>query len=115
MADQQFQLTDNAAQLFEQENAPKIGRPTAELTFEHVSLHSGDRVLDVACGTGIVIRVALQRFSNIRSIVGVDLNAGMLDVARENTPTTDVPVEWKQGDMCALPFPDGSFEVVLCQ
>lgn len=39
----------------------------------------------------------------------------MLEIARENTPTTSVPVEWRQGDMCALPFPNGSFDVVLCQ
>jgi SAM-dependent methyltransferase len=39
----------------------------------------------------------------------------MLDVARAHMPTTGVPVEWRQGDLCALPFPDGRFEVVLCQ
>jgi ubiquinone/menaquinone biosynthesis C-methylase UbiE len=80
-----------------------------------VSLHTGDRVLDVACGTGIVTRVAIQRYGDLGHVAGVDLNAGMLDVARAHTPATHVPIEWRQGDVCALPFPDGSFEVVLCQ
>jgi ubiquinone/menaquinone biosynthesis C-methylase UbiE len=79
-----------------------------------VSLHQGDRVLDVACGTGIVTRLVVQRFPNIASIVGMDLNPGMLEVARANTPTTGVPVEWQQGDLCALPFPEDHCDVVLC-
>jgi ubiquinone/menaquinone biosynthesis C-methylase UbiE len=115
MANTQFQLEGNAPQQYEQDTVSSWGRPLAELTFEHVSLHRGDRVLDVACGTGIITRVAAQRFRNIGSIVGIDLNAGMLDVARENTPTTGVPVEWRQGDVCVLPLPDGHVHVVLCQ
>jgi ubiquinone/menaquinone biosynthesis C-methylase UbiE len=82
---------------------------------DHVALHAGERVLDVACGTGIVTRVAVQRFGNIGSIMGLDLNPAMLEVARAKTPPTDVPVAWRQGDMCALPLPDASFDVVLCQ
>lgn len=116
MADtERYQLKDNAPQVYEQGPVPMMFQPLAELTFEHVSLYPGERVLDVACGTGIVTRVAVQRFENIRNIVGVDLNPGMLDVARSNTPTTGVNVEWRQGDACALPFPDGSFDVVSCQ
>ena len=115
MANTRFQLQGSAPQLYEQENGPNIGRPTAESTFDHAPLHAGERVVDVACGTGIVTRVAVERFTNLKSIVGVDLNTGMLDIARENTPATGVPVEWRQGDMCALPFPDGSFDVALCQ
>jgi ubiquinone/menaquinone biosynthesis C-methylase UbiE len=43
--------------------------------------------------------------------VGVDLNEAMLTVARRVRPD----LEWQQGDVAALPFPDGSFDVVLCQ
>ena len=50
--------------------------------FEHMSLYDGDRVLDAACGTGIVTRLVVQRFGNIGSIVGLDLNPGMLEVAQ---------------------------------
>jgi ubiquinone/menaquinone biosynthesis C-methylase UbiE len=115
MANTQYQLEGNAPQLYERDTVHTLGRPLAELMFAHVALHTGDRVLDAACGTGIVTRVAAQRFRHLAHIIGVDLNPGMLDVARANTPTTGVPVEWRQGDVCALPFPDGRFEVVLCQ
>ena len=71
-------------------------------------------MLDVACGTGIVTRVAAERFDNVGKFVGLDQNTAMLEVARENEPS-NVLVEWREGDMCALPFPDDSFDVVLCQ
>jgi ubiquinone/menaquinone biosynthesis C-methylase UbiE len=115
MAETRYQLEGNAPQLYERETVHTLGRPLAELMLTHVALHAGDRVLDAACGTGIVTRVAAQRCRTLASIMGVDLNAGMLDVACAHTPTTGVPVEWRQGDICALPCPDGSFEVVLCQ
>ena len=115
MADtERFQLEGNAPQLYEQYVVPMSARPIVELMFEHVSLPEGARILDAACGTGIVTRVAVERFSNIASIVGIDLNAGMLEVARANTPTTDIPIAWREGDVCALPFPDDSFNIVLC-
>ena len=113
MADTRFQLEGSAPQLYERFNVPASTRPSAEQMLEHVSLHEGDRILDAACGTGIVIRLIADRFGNIGSFVGMDLNSGMLDVARENEPN-NVSVEWRQGDLCALPFPDDSFDVVLC-
>lgn len=115
MANTRYQLEGNAPQLYERETVPTLGRPLAELMFEHVLLPAGDRVLDAACGTGIVTRVAAQRFRHLAHIVGVDVNPGMLDVARAHTPTTGVLVEWREGDLCALPFPEGRFEVVVCQ
>ena len=116
MADiERYQLQDSGPKLYEDGAVALIFRPLAELTFERAPLHEGDRVLDAACGTGIVTRVAVQRFPNIRSIVGVDLNAAMLDVARASMPTHRAAVEWRQADICALPFPDGSFDVVTCQ
>jgi ubiquinone/menaquinone biosynthesis C-methylase UbiE len=115
MAETRYQLEGNAPQLYERETVHTLGRPLAERMFSHVSLSAGDRVLDATCGMGIVTRVAVQRNGNLGHIVGVDLNPGMLDVARAHTPATRVPIEWRHGDVCALPFPRGSFEVVLCQ
>jgi ubiquinone/menaquinone biosynthesis C-methylase UbiE len=115
MAETRYQLEGNAPQLYERETVHTLGRPWAELMFARVSLHAGDRVLDAACGTGIVTRVAVQRYGDLGHVVGVDLNAGMLEVARAHTPATRVPIEWRQGDVCALPFPDRRFDVVLYQ
>lgn len=115
MAEIRYQLQGNAPQWYERNNVPRVFRPQAEAMLKQVSLHEGDRVLDVACGTGIVTRVAVERYGNLASIVGFDFNAGMLEVAKANTPQTDTPIKWQQGDMCELPFPDDAFDVVLCQ
>ena len=115
MAETRYQLKGNAPQLYERETVHILGKPLAELMLARVALHAGDRVLDAACGTGIVSRVAVQQHGDLGHVIGVDLNAGMLDVARANTPATRVPIEWRQADVCALPFPDARFEVVLCQ
>jgi ubiquinone/menaquinone biosynthesis C-methylase UbiE len=114
MANTRFYLAGNAPQLYERYTVPNLARPQTELMFAHVALQAGDRVLDAACGTGIVTRVAVQRWGNLGHIVGVDLNPGMLNVARANTPATSIPLAWLQGDVCALPFAHGSFDVVLC-
>ena len=115
MSEIKYQLQGSAPQRYEQNNVPRILRPQAEAMLAQISLHEGDRVLDVACGTGIVTRVAVERHPNLASIVGLDFNAGMLEIAKANTPKTDIPIEWQQGDMCALAFPDDCFDIILCQ
>jgi ubiquinone/menaquinone biosynthesis C-methylase UbiE len=93
MAETRYQLEGNAPHLYERETVRTLGRPLAERMFAHVSLSAGDRVLDAACGTGIVTRVAVECYGDLGHVVGVDLSAGMLDVARANTPVTRVPIE----------------------
>jgi ubiquinone/menaquinone biosynthesis C-methylase UbiE len=115
MANTGYQLEGHAARLYEQGIVPTMSKPLTEMMFEHISLQDGDRVLDIACGTGILARVVAERFRNIASIVGVDLNPGMLEVAREHTPTTSISIEWRQGDACTRPLPDHRFDVVFCQ
>jgi ubiquinone/menaquinone biosynthesis C-methylase UbiE len=115
MAQPGFHLEGNAAWQYEQGIVPTMSQPLAEMMFEHVALHDGDRVLDVACGTGIIARVATERFANIASMTGVDLNPAMLDIARAHAPSTRTAITWQQGDACHLPFPAHSFDVVLCQ
>jgi SAM-dependent methyltransferase len=71
----------------------------------------GDRVLDVACGTGIVARIAGGRAA-LGRLVGIDVNDAMLGVAR----TAGGPeAEWYDADVLGLPFPDASFDLVYCQ
>ncbi len=70
----------------------------------------GDRVLDVACGTGLVAsRVGPASGARCR-VTGLDINEGMLDTARRIEG-----IEWVHGNASKLPFPDGSFDAVLCQ
>ncbi|BCH27281.1 class I SAM-dependent methyltransferase [Mesorhizobium sp. L-8-3] len=87
-------------------------RPWAETTLEMVELSPGDRLLDNACGTGIVARVARERLGAAGYVVGVDISPDMLAVARVVAPRID----WREGDASALPLQDGEeFEVVVCQ
>jgi ubiquinone/menaquinone biosynthesis C-methylase UbiE len=86
--------------------------PWVEPLFGDVTLSRGDRVLDVACGTGIVARRARERLGDTATVVGVDSNAQMLAVARRVAPSVD----WREGDAGALPLRAGeAFDVVLCQ
>lgn len=72
---------------------------------------SGHRVLDVACGTGVLARDALARVSPGGSVVGLDIGPGMLAVAEEIEPD----VTWTLGDACELPFDNEEFDAVVSQ
>lgn len=74
------------------------------------------RVLDAACGTGIVARNAAALVGTGGRIAAVDLNEGMLRVARECAAREGTTIiEWHHSDICRMPFNDGEFDAVLCQ
>lgn len=106
-----FQVSPEGAELYEKQFVPAIFAEWAPRIVEFAEVASGQRVLDVACGTGIVTRTATEVVGSSGSVVGVDLNPAMLDVARRLRPE----IEWKQGDAADLPFPDEAFDTVLCQ
>jgi ubiquinone/menaquinone biosynthesis C-methylase UbiE len=87
-------------------------RPWAELTLDEVAFSRGDDLLDIACGTGIVSRVARERTGVAGHIVGVDVSPNMLAVARSVAPE----IEWREGNATSLPLLEGEqFQVVVCQ
>ena len=69
----------------------------------------GDRVLDVACGTGPVARYIAPLVGSTGRVVGLDLNSGMVDTARAMVPEGN-PIEWREGNATALPYPNASFD-----
>jgi ubiquinone/menaquinone biosynthesis C-methylase UbiE len=82
------------------------------MALDEVKLAPGDRVLDIACGTGIVARVAKRRLGDEGQVVGIDVSPDMLAVARAVAPA----IEWREGNAAALPLRDGEqFDVVICQ
>lgn len=99
---------------YERYFVPAIGAPLATDLIRSASLRPGERVLDVACGTGVVARLASQQVSATGTVAGLDLNPGMLAVARAATPP-GAPIEWHEASAEAMLFPDASFDVVLCQ
>lgn len=74
-------------------------------------IRPGDRVLDVACGTGVLARGAADAAGANGSVTGVDPNPGMLAVAKRRSPQ----VEWREGKAESLPFADASFDAVVSQ
>ena len=69
----------------------------------------------MACGTGVVARIAARRVGNGGRVAGVDVNRGMLAVARSLPVVGGASIDWHEGDVLALPFSDATFDVVLCQ
>jgi ubiquinone/menaquinone biosynthesis C-methylase UbiE len=75
----------------------------------------GMRVLETACGTGIVTRRLAERIRDHGSLVATDLNEAMIAHGRTTLPAEAALLEWRQADATKLPFPDGSFDAVVCQ
>lgn len=86
--------------------------PCAARLVERAGVRSGQRVLDVACGTGVV-SVTAARLS--ARVTGLDLTPELLERARENAQIAGVEIDWHEGDVESLPFGDATFDAVLSQ
>jgi ubiquinone/menaquinone biosynthesis C-methylase UbiE len=82
----------------------------ARLAVAAATVTAGDRVLDIACGTGNAALAAAVRGA---SVAGVDFEPQLLALASEAAERGGVKIEWLHGDVGALPVPDGAFDVVL--
>lgn len=106
-----FQISPEAAEVYEARFVPGIFAERVPHTLDAAGVRAGQSVLDVACGTGVVARAAVDRVGPTGSVTGVDLNEAMLAVARRLAPGID----WHRGDVAALPFADHRFDAVVCQ
>jgi len=93
---------------------PAIGAPLARDLITAASLRPGERILDIACGTGVVTRLAAEQVGDQGSVAGLDVNPCMLAVARKSAPTGSA-IDWYETTAEAMPLPDESFDVALCQ
>lgn len=101
----------NFPEMYERLLVEPLFRPWAEVLLQRAGLSAGDRVLDIACGTGIVARLAMERLGAGGRVVGVDLSPPMLAVARGIAPA----IEWREGNAGELPIGAGEvFDAVLC-
>jgi SAM-dependent methyltransferase len=102
------------AENYERYFVPAIFEGWATDLLDETRPRQGERVLDVACATGIVARLAAARVGQTGTTVGLDLNPGMLAVAR-SAAGPGALIEWQQGNAEDMPLPDGTFDLVLCQ
>jgi SAM-dependent methyltransferase len=106
-----WQVSGDAAEVYEKCFVPAIFGRWAPQIADAARLASEDRVLDVGCGTGVLSRAAADRVADESQVTGLDLNEGMLAVARRLRPQID----WRQGDATKLPLPAESYDVVMSQ
>lgn len=106
------QYGGNAAENYEKFFVPAIGTAFAEALLDAAGLLLGERVLDVACGTGIVTRLAAERVGPQGSLTGLDINPAMLAVAR-SLPSSGAEIQWHEASAESLPLADDSFDVVV--
>ena len=99
--------------LYETYLVPLIFEPYAADLAERLRTRSLTRLLEIAAGTGVVTRALASALPEDVSIVATDLNQTMIDQA--SAVGTKRAVEWRQADAMKLPFPDGTFDAVVCQ
>lgn len=99
--------------LYERYMVPMLFEPYAADLVDRLRPRAPHRILELACGTGVVTRAMAAGLPEPSSIVATDLNPGMLEQAKKLGVTR--PVEWQVADATALPFADGSFDAVVCQ
>ena len=110
-----WQATGDQSELYETHRVPPLFEPMARRLLRNVLLREGQRVLDVACGTGIVARLAAPLVGQTGRVAGLDLSEAMLAVARVRDAEARLRIEWHQGDATALPFANATFHAILCQ
>ncbi len=106
-----WQVQESEAQLYERYLVPAVTALWAADLVARANVGGGDRVLDVACGTGIVARTAHAVVGSDGTVTGLDINPAMLTVAQSRS----ADVQFVRGSALALPFEDAAFDVVLCQ
>jgi len=114
MTDPNARFVGSIPENYDRYLGPVLFEPYARDLAGRLRVGEGARVLELACGTGIVTRRLRERMPASARLVATDLNEPMLLIAKrrlEGAPG----VEWRQADACALPFPPASFDAVVCQ
>lgn len=101
----------DAAEWYERGKESWLLEDLARSVADAAKVTTGDQILDVGCGTGIVARECARRVGEQGSVSGVDISEEMLAVARRIAPE----LAWHLGDAGELPFGDGSFDRVVSQ
>lgn len=99
------------AEVYDTQFVPALFRHWGPVLCEAAHIGPGQRLLDVACGTGALTVAAAGRVSPGGAVLGLDINPEMLAVARRQHPE----IEWHEGRAESLPFAGASFDAVVSQ
>lgn len=105
------QVNNSAAEIYQEFFVPALFQPWTGPVADAAGVQTGQRVLDVACGTGVLARTVADRVGPAGAVVGLDVNAGMLAVAERQAPH----IRWEAGPAEEIPFDTDSFDAVVSQ
>ena len=105
------QIDQAAAEVYDESFVPALFQEWAAPLADAAMIRPGQRVIDVACGTGVLARELMERVGVKGTVVGLDPNPGMLAVARRKAPT----IEWREAPAESIPLGDGLFHAALSQ
>jgi len=105
------QVSEDAAKIYEEVYLPAMFQEWCPLVIEAANIQKGDRVIDVACGTGALAITVSDHIGTEGTTVGIDINEGMLIIARSKSSS----VEWLNAPAEALPFEDDNFNCAVSQ
>lgn len=111
---EQWDLDGNPDEMYERHLVPAMFTPWADDFVQRAALKQGERVLDVACGTGVVARLMAPHVGATGKVVALDIAAGRLAVGRSLPAPERAEIEWREGDVSSLPFDKASFDLVCC-
>ena len=115
MAQRAKQVDTTAAEAYDQFMVPTMFGPWIDNVTALALLVPGEHVLDVACGTGTAARVAAQYVTATGTVAGLDIDPGMIEVARSRPSSSEgARLSWHCGSALDMPFSGGMFDAVLC-
>lgn len=112
MAFSQGQPTPKGAVAYDRELVPWLFDRWAEPFIDLADPAPSDAVLDLACGSGLIVRHLIDRLNEHGRVCGADLDPGMLSYAAASID--DPRVSWHESDAARLPFESDSFDVLYC-
>jgi len=108
-----WQLDLDAAKRYQEIPVPTILGPAAHALVDKARLYPDTKVLDVGCGTGAATRYAAKLIGPNGKVAGVDINAGMIEVAKSLSVNQEMPIEWYENSAFELPFAENTYDVAL--
>ena len=110
-----WEFEQGSPEAYEELFVPVIFSPWAKRLINRATIQEGDQILDIACGTGIIARLAVPLVGEAGSVIGVDNDEGMIAVAKQTATAEGLTIDWQEANVTDLPFADERFDIVLCQ